>query len=261
MNESAFQEAIDACRPGSLDHTLPELAELSSRLASDPVAQRRYEAVQAFDRALGAAFEDVPIPAGLADRLLAATMSAETGAAESADVPSSGAAVSLPVRRARTWADSFEWTAPLALVLVMAAVMGVWNYASRPEVLTTEQLVERSFEWQEVLSQGEWNERIRTAPRDEFPLGSKVSLAPWKWQQLKMSGTELVAYYEGPPGTILFVSRSKAKISGLTATPSLLEDTGGWSVGAWQSGDLTYVLLVEGDKRRYESYLKTPAAA
>lgn len=256
MNDLALQEAIDACRPGSLDHTLPELAGLADRLACDPAAQRRYEAVQAFDRALGAALEDVPVPAGLEERLLAAV---------TANVPTeqdeAGEMVSLPPRRTRRWADAAEWVVPLALLVVFAGLIGGVYLASRPEVLSTEQLVERSFQWQDELARHEWNERIRSAPREEFPLSSQVALAPWRWQQLSTSRGELVAYYEGPPGTLLFVSRSKTKISGLSSSPKLLQSTGGWSVGAWQSGDLTYVLLVEGNKQRYESYLKTPAAA
>jgi hypothetical protein len=257
MNDELLQASIDACRPGEGDLTRPEFSELANRLERDAAALRCFKAVEEFDGVLRSALDDVPVPAGLADRLLVA-MPAVNGETESASPP-----VSLPARRARSWADTYEWFAPLSVVVLFAAVIGIATYSPVPPDLSIDDLVARSDAWQEQLEQQheQWNERLKDAPRNNFPLSSQVALAPWRWQQLPSEGAEVVAYYEGPPGAILFVTRLKSKVANLTNSPRLLRATGGWSVAAWSSGDLTYVLVVEGDKRRYESHLKTQVAA
>ncbi|MGA2034471.1 MAG: hypothetical protein ABSG68_19670 [Thermoguttaceae bacterium] len=64
-------EALEACRPGSEDRRDPGLAPLDERLAQDPELRERYRRTQSIDASLAAAFQDVPIPQGLSDRLLA----------------------------------------------------------------------------------------------------------------------------------------------------------------------------------------------
>ena len=157
------------------------------------------------------------------------------------------------------WSQSYELiAATTAILLCAAALLAVAFFATVPPI-TTDQLVDRSFEWKEQLNHEAWNESLKVAPRDEFPLGNQAAIAPWRWQRISKPGSDSVVYYGGPPDVYLFVVRSKTSVVGLTNAPSLLSATGGWSVGAWQSGELTYVLVVEGDKRRYESHLKTHA--
>ena len=71
MQERKFQESIDACRPGSDDLRMPEMAHLAKRVAEDPKTCGEYERAQRLDATIGKVFQDVPVPDGLSARLLA----------------------------------------------------------------------------------------------------------------------------------------------------------------------------------------------
>lgn len=80
MTDQSIQQAIDACRPGGDDLLLPEVDFLAEAVRTDPEVRRTYERSQQFDAAVGLAFRDVPVPSGLAERLLSAV---ETSAVSS----------------------------------------------------------------------------------------------------------------------------------------------------------------------------------
>lgn len=82
-----IRDAIDACRPvpqgeSVEDLNQPELEFLATQFDANPEDRERLERVQRFDRQIQDQLSDVPVPQGLADRLLAAL---EKGA-ESNDV-------------------------------------------------------------------------------------------------------------------------------------------------------------------------------
>ena len=68
------RELIEASRPGAADLGLSEAEanELRALLAEDPSLAAELERVHAWDASLTAAFDDVELPAGLADRIRAA---------------------------------------------------------------------------------------------------------------------------------------------------------------------------------------------
>src|SRR5688572_11232473 len=71
MVDRELLERIDACRPGSDDLHDPRLAPLADELAESPIKRDLYQRVQALDAVIGEAIDDVPLPAGLSERLLA----------------------------------------------------------------------------------------------------------------------------------------------------------------------------------------------
>ena len=80
-------EAMESCRKGTDDLSDPEFADLADRLAEDPELRGQFQRLQETDEAIQAAFTDVPVPAGLADRVsrrLAEAAQAGSQAAESA---------------------------------------------------------------------------------------------------------------------------------------------------------------------------------
>ncbi len=90
MDASRQRELIDALLPqteGEDDCGLAaaEMEELRAAAAQDPSLAAELRRVQAWDRQLSPALDDVPIPAGLADRLLAA-VTAEMSQAESSTI-------------------------------------------------------------------------------------------------------------------------------------------------------------------------------
>src|SRR5688572_16217343 len=76
-----FREQIDACRPGSDDLSLPALVGLAAAVDRDRGVAEELSRSQRFDRAVSTAMHDLPLPAGLLERLearLAAGDSLET---------------------------------------------------------------------------------------------------------------------------------------------------------------------------------------
>ena len=71
MVDRQLLERIDACRPGSEDLHDPALSPLADELAESRAKRDLYDRVQAFDGAIGEALEDVSVPEGLSERLLA----------------------------------------------------------------------------------------------------------------------------------------------------------------------------------------------
>jgi hypothetical protein len=65
-------EALDACRAGHDDLHDADLAALAARLAEDADLRDRLARVQRLDVRLAEAIDDVPVPEGLAERLLVA---------------------------------------------------------------------------------------------------------------------------------------------------------------------------------------------
>ena len=68
-HDERLLEALEACRPGSADLSDPALAHLAAEIAVDPALERLYERLQQIDARVAAAFQEVPVPAGLAERI------------------------------------------------------------------------------------------------------------------------------------------------------------------------------------------------
>jgi hypothetical protein len=71
MDHRKLDEMIDACRPGSEDIGLPGLSPLADRIEGDPDLHDRYQRTQRLDARLVRAIDDVAVPAGLRERILA----------------------------------------------------------------------------------------------------------------------------------------------------------------------------------------------
>lgn len=63
-------EILEVVRPGSDDLSDPELADAVAFLETHPECRRQFERRQELDRQMGRVMRDVPVPAGLKDRLL-----------------------------------------------------------------------------------------------------------------------------------------------------------------------------------------------
>ncbi len=87
-------EALEACRPGSEDLSDPVMASLVSQMAASRELDDLYERLQKFDASLASAYQDVPVPEGLAERILAHLDASQEGPLATSctpPLPSSGA--------------------------------------------------------------------------------------------------------------------------------------------------------------------------
>jgi hypothetical protein len=260
MNPQQLHNAIDACRPGRDDHREPELAALAERLAQDAEARAVYDHSQRLDAALGAAFRDVPLPAGLEDRLLAAVGGASPKTVEekiAAPAKTSTAAGTRRISRRQLLSTG----ALAAAVLVAAGVAAIVRWTGDREV-APDQLVAQAQQW---LGDEDFQRDDAWKPLDERPLRAFpqgwLAVRPVQWRSMATSLDRKAVVYRVPHrggSAYVFVIAPRADVTGLGATPPrtpLPGATGGWRIGAWQADGVLYVLATQGE---YRSLLRVP---
>lgn len=235
-----YREQIDACRPGSSDLSLPALAELAQAADTDRAIADELARSQRFDRAVSTALHDVPLPAGLLERLEARL--AEAGDAEPVESTGEVALPPPPVR--------FTPRGILAAALSIAALAFIalsamfWPQPGRQ--VSSAELAELSSAWfDQKLAQNVWNP-VRSAP-PTFPVPGGVSGANG-WQPFATPAGEKGVVYDLTrglrPRARLFVIATPHDYQVGTLPTRLRDATGNVAVAAWQQGRLLFVVVV-----------------
>lgn len=281
-DQQKLREQIAACRPDSDDLQLPELRELARAIeavapqVADVALAQQLARSQQFDRAVRGAVQDVPVPAGLLEQLLASAgqVSSQVSSAEQASL--ANAAVELPaadfardelqprpmqpsrVKRARFLAI----LTTIAAVVVLA--LSIRAYLPTPQkVVTAGELSERVDRWLvEVLPPAGWNRDLNQAPLKTHPLATSIRVKPLRWHALATADDSRAVVYDltrpGRQRAVLFVLQSPAKYS-VAAPPASTQllASRGMRVVAWQAGEHLYVLAVqEGDGQHLDDFLR-----
>jgi hypothetical protein len=265
MKDQELRQAIDACRAGRQDLNLPEFSNLSQRLAESPELRSSYERAQSADRVLAHAMDDVPVPANLADRLLARLRAAApqpTATTQQVVVSSTAAPMEVapkynaPARTSRRAA----WRAGLAgLAASLLAVTGWWLVQPRP--ISTEDMPQFVAQVYDQMG-NEW-QALQTAPAS---LAAPKSLVrPRDWQDVSAAFGHKAAAYRfalggGKQAVLFAVNVELDRVPNLPpARPQ--PSTGALSVAIWQSGGVAYVLVLKGDARDYQRLFKSQPGA
>ena len=250
MDKRTIQELFDACRAGGDDLQLPEMAPLAERLADDPALADARRRANRFDAAVGDAFDDVPVPDGLQDRLVESLRSA-------------GSAEASAVERAvpRVWTRRRVLAASLAALSagVLVAV-GVRLFPREP--IDPDQLAGLAGGWTNSLSSEGWSDQIDAALPLARPIPDSVLALPEAWQTRSTQYDSAAVAYRlgnGRRGAVLFVLDGAGRESDLSGSPppNPRPGTGGWQFGVWQSDGLVFVLAVEGSRADYRRLVKT----
>jgi hypothetical protein len=266
MNEQEIREALDACRPNGDDLSLPELAALAETLQQDPRWRAVYERSQSCDNAIRQAFHEVPVPAGLGERLLAAVSQAALASASQAATPEhqeARAAATVELPGATSWRGALRrnWkthAAALATVAV-ALTLAVVFHGSRdrlPEL--SDDFSREVIGWTEEVQQGTWREDL---PAATCPLDPAIRAKPRRWCQMATAYDPHTLVYDlTPPGrdfAFAFCIPTRGRPSALPTMPPAnpFSTTGGVSLGAWQSQGMVYVLTVQGGQNRYQGFI------
>lgn len=209
------------------------------------------------DARLTAAFHDVPVPEGLAGRLLdRLAADCENGESDRPStqcifVPSETGVIRH--KRRRLLAGSSLLT--LAVALLVAVWLGSHEESQLSQQIVLDEAI-RSFDAGfkgpgQLLSE-------KSAPK-AYPLSHMVVRARGtRWQRVDdFLGRRGVAYeLPGPSGTKAVLYVVEREVKGLDASPSLYPfTTAGFAASTWQEGKLLYVLVVEGDMATYKGYL------
>jgi hypothetical protein len=262
-----LRELMHCCRPDLSDLTEQEARALRAALDEDPVLRREWQAIQSWDAGIGRAIHEVPVPDGLADRLVAAVSACEPLPGEDADavVPSdAGAAPGRAQESRRHW---LMWPAGIAagLLVTSALVMLALFLVGQQDDLTAAQLVEASGQWIEQLDQAAW--RTVDPPYAEFPLDPSLRVNIVDWQPCTfVPDCEAVVYRavlrQDRATAFVFVIHTR-KGRQLPTIPPMVPDstTGNVCVGVWKNNGCLYVLVVPGGPSDYLGTLRTQAVA
>jgi hypothetical protein len=268
-----LRQQIDACRPGSDDLHLPELAELKAAVASSGEVAAELDRAQRFDQNVTSALYDVPVPAGLLDRLLVSAASPvalagveqaidEGPEAAPADAPQAATSVANGTRRTWLWR-----AASIALTAAAVIALGVFFSRGKPREVAAQQLAMDVSNWFDQAASGnQW--AIGSAEQPGFPLDQSVTRRPIARRSfLTPSGETAVVYELSAPGqsrALLFVvtPRANYKVAQSPAGATLMGTTGGIKAAAWQrpAGKL-YVLVLKGSDVSIEQFLRRNYAA
>lgn len=243
-------ESIESCRPGSQDLESIELADVAARVEQDANVRAVYERVQRADKALRRAMEQVAVPTGLAERILAQLKAAEepVTVAPRADVPE---------RR-----DRREWLRAGLVATVAASVLAAvfWGWLQGGSEDSLESLAEAWGQQLEERGETAWQPNAKSprgfAPPEAItPLPEGWEMAGWQWIDREKTA---VAYRiaDGQGGkALLYVTRLQDAESPMAPLASPQLRTGGKAIGYWRTGRLTYVLVVP--ERNYRMFVRS----
>jgi hypothetical protein len=203
--------------------------------------------------------EQVDVPAGLDARILAALaqQSSPGGAlagvvdkAQNARPDARAELAPAPVPAAwsrRRWLAGASVVAASLLVALFAS-----QYFRAPSEQSPDELADI---WLSSLS-ADWK-KMDGAPRD-FMLPVSLTVAPIGWQRFSSGGARGVAFKlarANVGNALLMVAKLSRPSAPTLPPPHPQSTTGGKSIGYWRSGQLLYVLVVEGSEREYRSFV------
>ena len=220
------------------------------------------EQLDQFDTKLMAACHDVPVPAGLAERLMAALHVAAQrepveavarGAASPSNDARGNPRETVPIAPRRRWLAA---SCAVAASLLIASLI-TWQVWPGRETVIDYALARQ---WQQSLAPG-WSR----LPAAGFSVPNYIA-APHRWQRFdQVTGHPGVAFdltASGPVKATLFVidnGNNALRVDpAQSRPPTIPESTGGGpSIGCWQSGQLVYVLVVEGTEAQYQHFINS----
>lgn len=259
--------AVDACRPDSDDMQLPEVA---AAVAGHPpqFVDRLRGYIERRDRAIAAATQRMPVPEGLAERILANLAHQTPAGSCPADMRQP---LDRPARPrlssvARPWRRrNFKIAMGAAGV---AAVVGLIAFALRPGREPIDAATVEQFARDIYITDNADAELLTTAAPQQFPIDARLARAHIRyWHKMARGFLDLpaIAYAltnnRGVVATLYVVNPGSRSLASIATTPRPVASTGGLTIGVWQNGGQLYVLVVPGGTREFRSYLPQQSTA
>jgi hypothetical protein len=267
-----FREQIDACRPGSDDLSLPALAGLAAAVDGDREVAAELSRSQQFDRAVSAAMHDVPLPAGLLERLEARLTAGDfapisddeplANVVAQVTEPASEPAVHTPLEVAKSKSRFGRRElvtgsiVAAALVLMAAAVVQLWPPASRQ--ISKDQLTLLAMAWIQDNSpiSPAWQPARQAAPNV-----LTRSLTTRRQRSFVTANRERAVVYDltpiGKQQVLLFVIQTPHRYKvGTSPYTTLNGSSGGVAMAAWQNQGTLYLLAVREVGQKLEDFIK-----
>ena len=258
-------EAIEACRPGSEDLSDAELAALADGMAAKAELRTVYDKLKQTDVVLAEAFHDVPVPEGLADRIvdrLASARRTQVAPDGSTATEDNAAESSPPIakrgrRLRRRWVLAVGGLALAGSLLVAFAIRGGSEDGLTGGTVEQAAIILFDKEGDAPLS---GHRASDVSPPRANPFSPQVPQPPGtRWRRIdEFLGRRGVAYdltAPGQPRATLYVIKRRVPNLRVSPPPSPASNSRNRFAAAWQSGGLLYVLVVDGGEGRYREVL------
>jgi hypothetical protein len=264
---SKFFEQVEACRPGSNDLCGEDFALAAERIEQDRDAERYFERVQQVDAQLASAFHEVPVPAGLADRLLAALDAAAPAAAKEAfdhDIDSETSESRKPQPEPQPAVGRRRRVLQLAIAASLVGVVGGGlALLARLTPYSQQQCLAEAKQISAQFNAEGWKRIDRAHPAPENrPIKTRLNGSLKAWRTTSLLGDDLAVAYRFRNGATLLVCQPSKVVSGLPLAPPSVpqqkaQQSSGTHIGMWTSGGLVHVLMVSGPLEEYRSMTGT----
>jgi hypothetical protein len=257
--DERFLEAMEACRPASDDLADPEFAALAAELGRNRRLAVFFARLQKVDAVLAGAVQDVPVPAGLAGRLLAA-LAAQADALPVA-APADRPAMVPPQAESGGWRRRLRpWQFSVAGALAAMLLVGVGLMQRTQVEYSPASVLEVAIDFFNNDAHEQGQLLSVASPPWGYPASRYVQLPrDTRWRKV---GTLLnsggVAYeMDGPGGLRATLYVVRRTVAGLADQPPTrpVYGTAQCCLAAWQEGQLLYVLVVVGEGRDYQRLL------
>ena len=255
-------EALEACRPGSDDLHDLAMEPLVRQMGLFPELGDLYQRLQHTDRAVAEAFGRVPVPAGLADRVLT-RLRADPKTSEVLEtsevygyMPTASVGMAPSRNRARR-----AWLIAAGALAAASVLVAVLLNSPKSSRFSAEEVLDEAIAF--------FNSDTRTGgtllgfeplPPASYPLSralpTRSCQVRWRWVDGLLESRGVAYDMLGPGGVVATVYVVPVSLRGVGSSPpgQPMLATGRRSAAVWQEGDRLYVLVVEGESREYERF-------
>ena len=248
MNKDEIRKILASVRPGGQDAADPLVASAKESAQKDPELARWFEEQQEFDRKFAEVVDEIPIPAGLQTRIMAAGASGRTR-----------------IRQGSLWPRRIGWAA--AAIVVLVALFSSWRGLFQP-VVSLADFRGEMISFIKLVPPLELEsrdlERIQTwLSRTDAP--ADVSVPP-ALSALEPVGCR-VFFFRGQKVTLICFRRGGTKLAHLLVLDRLalqglrsdgapvFAQEGEWMTAAWREKGRIYLLAAQGDRALLEHFL------
>jgi hypothetical protein len=253
-------EIIESCRPGSDDLRDPQFADAAHEIDQDTTAARFYDQTQRQDARIVGAIDQVPVPPGLAERILARLEEHDQAVAATEQIIA--ATAETQVRLAITPKSRRRWVQAVAATAAIVVVAITFGHFMRPASQPPLELVAAEFLAELGAVNSDWQPMTQAPATAPFPDGVAGTATGWR----RLSRGVATAYRVAHPvsgSAVLFVSRMTSENLPGSPPADPQSATGGQAIGFWKVGPRVYMLVVPGNARNYRAFLHagpTPVA-
>jgi hypothetical protein len=265
MKPEDVYDAIEGSHPGQLETGSQDDLAIHEQVQADEVLQLQLEKSQALDQYLADVFVDVPVHAGLQEQLhqaIDSVVAIQGMVPDECFQPEQGGSADESIDTAAsknsTAGQLLRWGALAATLLIAVTI---WRQFSPADPLSSDLLVAQASDWTgQVLAAGRaWNTGVDNVP-GTYPMDTHVMPPVQRWTRLKTSSDPRAVVYDlssvKTGRLLLFVVRSGQSYQLPQVALQELAGSGPLTVGAWQHGDLLYVMVGRRNGPPLQQYIR-----